>query len=604
MSSGSYGVFSVRIFSLSAGDVRKGSMFARCNFDNFKKFETNVVKKTSYPEWETECEFKYTTQYADRLRYKTFAFEVYSKKMLGTDFIGVAKVSLDVLLSGPVSHELTLWNKSKVSGTARFKVEMHQQVRLKVFFTSLACFRLPLLRSSSKDPSTYLRIGVTDPNVKAVIKTKVREHTRDPEWDKIEQLRFTTTFKDLMSTSLMIESIHRGNVIAMAKLPFANYTSFTGDVVKVSATMEIPQKYRSRGDQDIVELQGKLYYQNFPKTAQMIGGIHTDTGIEDGILAHDSCPVPPCPVKLIGGKNDKKNQQGPQGPLSPPPEDIKKKVPQEPKSSPPPRHFRTHSATGNHAQTQLQPHIQQQPNQYVQTEMQAKSARHGRSRTMMTGGGQQKRSQSRPPLTVGNRLPWYLKKVGREAVELTLKLKLPAPWTAQIHPKSGRTFYINHETRTTHWSIPKLQATSNQTSEIATPTSRAAAREYGAKIGSPIRSRPAVKVVGKLEEKSKPTLVTVTKVVSVSDGPERKFKTRVDQTQLQKIVKMGFIKELAHEALLVSNGRTGKAVEWLLSTKPNPLPVDIWDIRYHAKSKRVYYANNAKRITTWVRPTV
>eukprot|EP00954_Amorphochlora_amoebiformis_P006697 523793-Amorphochlora_amoeboformis.AAC.1 len=41
MSSGSYGVFSVRIFSLSAGDVRKGSMFARCNFDNFKVWSSS-----------------------------------------------------------------------------------------------------------------------------------------------------------------------------------------------------------------------------------------------------------------------------------------------------------------------------------------------------------------------------------------------------------------------------------------------------------------------------------------------------------------------------------------------------------------------------------
>ncbi|KAG2392582.1 hypothetical protein C9374_011307 [Naegleria lovaniensis] len=84
--------------------------YIKGNFDNFRTFKTPYKKKTLNPQWEGfSVEFDYHTKFGSKLHLKKFLIDVYDHDMLGKDnFLGCCAVDLFTLASGPVKQCITL----------------------------------------------------------------------------------------------------------------------------------------------------------------------------------------------------------------------------------------------------------------------------------------------------------------------------------------------------------------------------------------------------------------------------------------------------------------------------------------------------------------
>ena len=84
--------------------------YLKGNFDNFRTFKTPYKKKTLNPQWEGfSVEFDYHTKFGSKLHLKKFLIDVYDHDMLGKDnFLGCCAVDLFTLASGPVKQSITL----------------------------------------------------------------------------------------------------------------------------------------------------------------------------------------------------------------------------------------------------------------------------------------------------------------------------------------------------------------------------------------------------------------------------------------------------------------------------------------------------------------
>ena len=619
------GRFEVKIYDISASDLKKKTgLIIKGDFDKFKKFASHVAKRGHHPSWSTCESFNYSTQYADRLRYKKFVLEVKQKGLLSNDYIGGVSVDLHTLLTGPVAHSLALYNKKKKTGTLRFKCEMRQFVRLKVFFQSLAVFGLPWIRG--REPSVRLQITITHPNhSKLRVRTLVQEETCDPEWDKIEQLRFATTFKELMATSLVVDVLHRDSRIGTCKLPFKQYASFSdGELLQVRQTIQMESKYRDKEGR-APTLRGGIYYNNFPNRAQMSAGLHTDNGVEDAVLAHAMCERPhgrvayakeakkPAPLQIVSAERKGKEAADSSAlPLSK--RSVSPPRPRSASAAVRPGHIHARPHPPRSAVTPLTPTLastQRSTNPFA-TEMTAPlSTSHSdignhmsdassaaattsrRTRSFSRGAspnGQESTSargarvaRVRPNAggPVASTEPWYFRKIDADARLMTKKLGMPIPWSAHFDKKSQRVYYVNHETRMTTWDLPTSVRPPMPKPEPTAPKPRP---PMGPR---PVASAPAT-----------PAQSQHKRLHSRGTGTPG-----ADTTKLQHLTSMGFSQSLSQEALLLYNGDTQRAASWLI-TQPHPLCAKTWSVRVDAKTKRVYYANNPGRFTQWTRPLI
>eukprot|EP00466_Bigelowiella_natans_P016317 jgi/Bigna1/83003/fgenesh1_pg.100_\ len=218
------GRYDVRIYQISCEDLvgkdrsGKSDPYVKFDFDKYRKFNTPVLRKTLNPSWDTDESFKYATQYPDRLMYKHLLITVQDKDFWGKDYIGSVKVDLHTLLTGPVCHNLTINNKGEPAGRIKFKLEMTEIVNFKVKFKSAGLTGLP--RINGREPSTSLHFSTDVTEHKLSVTTQVQNETSNPEWLRVEQLRFNTHLRELFNTQLRMEVLESGHVIGSAKIPF------------------------------------------------------------------------------------------------------------------------------------------------------------------------------------------------------------------------------------------------------------------------------------------------------------------------------------------------------------------------------------------------
>jgi len=189
---------------------------------------------------------------------------------------------------------------------------MKEIVNLWVILKNVSVSNIPRLKNG-RDASVFLRASI--PGFKGVttkVETPLATETRNAEWHMIEKLRFKTCFHEIMfsNVEMQLEIIAAGgSQMATVSLPLRNHARFNdGEVVKFQRRMYLAQKYAAVGQQREggayheagssassllpVEIKGTFFYKNFPSSAQMVCGVHTDTGIEDALPAHLQCIRP------------------------------------------------------------------------------------------------------------------------------------------------------------------------------------------------------------------------------------------------------------------------------------------------------------------------
>mmetsp|Transcript_9757 Transcript_9757/g.14643 ORF Transcript_9757/g.14643 Transcript_9757/m.14643 type:complete len:764 (+) Transcript_9757:29-2320(+) len=280
MSRSTQGRYRIRIYDICgenlAGKDKGGKSDPYCtlDFDKYRKFQTNVVKKSVNPVFDTDETFHYITMYSNRLQFKHLVISVHDKDFWGKEFIGTAKVDLHTILTGPVEHSLQLMNKGQPAGTIKFKVEMTQLVSLKVNVLACCIINIPP-HTNGKPRTTRIKFTTDHSEHKLATETSAKSGT-ETEWQHVGELRFNTNLKELWNTQLTAEVIDsKGKIVGRSIVPFKNYINLDGDTVDIEEKIEFVKNQKGT-------FKATLRYSNFPTTAQMIGGIHDDNGIIGG----------------------------------------------------------------------------------------------------------------------------------------------------------------------------------------------------------------------------------------------------------------------------------------------------------------------------------
>mmetsp|Transcript_4127 Transcript_4127/g.9687 ORF Transcript_4127/g.9687 Transcript_4127/m.9687 type:complete len:688 (-) Transcript_4127:244-2307(-) len=607
MSRSRVGRYTVRIYDVSCEDLvgkdrgGKSDPYCKFDFDKYRKFNTEVVRKSLNPRFKTDESFNYATQYADRLYRKNLVVTVQDKDFWGKDYLGTAKVDLHTILTGPVDHNLAILDKGEPAGRIKFKVEMTEMVHFKIFFKSACINNLP--RINGREPSVKLTFTTNKPEHKLNVESQ-QVRGCDPEFHRTEQLRFTTNLRDLMYTNLHIGVVDSElGEIGSAKLEFQSHINTSGD--NVTWSLPIRFTHPACTTNTSAKLEATVYYKDFPTMAHMIGGEHNDNGIVDSQFFHPIAEKPK--VKIYGassGRREQKRQAPPPAPRPPipasrppipssrPPIPIPSSSPPIPiASSRPPIPI---PASRPPIPVSVQPTRPSFPSSQPQVIhgtvqgaiVQPRSIIPINRTTLLRHSNLQNGPYSptafqtvvtpsvvpaaQPvtvtPVVVSPSIPQqsYLDKLHPSDKARTLRMGLPAPWSCHVAP-DGRPYYVNHDTKKTQWVPP------NQSSATVRP-------------------------YGETAQMTRPS------VLAPISRPSRSRFPPVDGNQLASLTNMGFNKDLSQEALIRNANDIQRSVQWL-STSPVPLST-AWDLRVDNKTRRLYYANREGKFTQWDRPII
>ncbi|EFC47931.1 C2 domain-containing protein [Naegleria gruberi] len=105
--------------------------YIKGNFDNFRTFKSPTKKKTLNPQWDGfTVEFDYHTKYGSKLHLKKLLLDVYDHDVLGKDnFLGCCALDLFSLACGPTKQIITLrsqLNAKDNNGTIEFNCVMEE----------------------------------------------------------------------------------------------------------------------------------------------------------------------------------------------------------------------------------------------------------------------------------------------------------------------------------------------------------------------------------------------------------------------------------------------------------------------------------------------
>lgn len=281
--------YDVSCIDLTAKD-RNGlsDPYVSCNFDNFKKFKSPVIKKNLNPIWNGFSQtFVYETSYVEKLHKKSFVIKVYDKdKYTSDDLIGTTKVDLRTLATGPVAHDLPIWDSSNRGGHIRFKLRMEEIASTSLGFKQLSITNFDTFQGN--EPSLYLK--VSHDAAPASVTSRVVKGS-DPVFSQIPELGLKVSLSELLQSHVHIKVLQktRGKDIEIVRftLEVSKYSDFKMQAIPIEMRV-------SKTAAKFHEVKGEMYWKNFPMMAQMTEGIHVEMGIVNGTLFNSSVALPMC----------------------------------------------------------------------------------------------------------------------------------------------------------------------------------------------------------------------------------------------------------------------------------------------------------------------
>eukprot|EP00835_Amoeboradix_gromovi_P004870 NODE_410_length_9177_cov_0.515091.p1 type:complete len:568 gc:universal NODE_410_length_9177_cov_0.515091:7723-6020(-) len=257
--------------------------YIKFNFDNFKSFETEVIKKNLNPSFQLKQEFYYETRYIQRLREKTLSLDVYDKDIIGRDdFIGACKIDLHTLCTGPVHHELELRDIRKHTGKVILDVEFVIVNDIQLTIKDVQA------NFDTELKSAYLKYHLL--NTKGVeYKTSHCENTKSPSWAEFEQIVFNCPLKDYLMESLVfrVKDQRKDLEHCSGVVPLIDFYKCQNKLTAFKTVLTNPSTKTQVGT-----IEGFIFVSDLPEYAQMIKGTHTETGIINGEKLMDSLDSP------------------------------------------------------------------------------------------------------------------------------------------------------------------------------------------------------------------------------------------------------------------------------------------------------------------------
>lgn len=293
--------------------------FVKIVFDNFQREQTSVKYKELNPKWEKEAfAFKYSTRYADCLSRKSVVFEVYDHNTFSANaLIGFTKVDLQTVATGPISHELQIRDGRKLRGKLFVDIIMEE-------VTGDAADHIPFTEIKfdkifvDGESSTAVAVMEKQKEVKLTMAAPLNQHFESQVstgaimvsagWSKPPIIQLKGSISSILSSTIDFNVMSYGAPLGSARMQLADWRAFNnGEFIEFVLPISSTNVLRAAGlnaKEGTLFVSGRVAYNNLPKFAQMIGGIHAlDGSIKGAKFAYADIPfIPNVPCFDDSGK--------------------------------------------------------------------------------------------------------------------------------------------------------------------------------------------------------------------------------------------------------------------------------------------------------------
>lgn len=285
-------LFKVRLCNFKASSVNTRGTAPFCvrgNFDG-KPFHTEYFHGQSMaPMWALDIKFDYHAPNIDVLVAKYLLLEVYGSDV----FLGMSRIDLLALASGPSSVELTVRDGLRVNGTLTFDCFIEQVTNVTFQLTRAALGHLAN-RGQETNPSPYLAYGFQETG--PTLESAVSPNAVSPEWERLPPLHKRVSYPSLTDTRLFLEVKHSRNgfspsitdpVMATFEISLATLPVEIGRD-SVLPIREMVHSLPAYPFPFSTMFTAVLELRNAPRIAQMRSGLLTENGVVGGVSAQAS----------------------------------------------------------------------------------------------------------------------------------------------------------------------------------------------------------------------------------------------------------------------------------------------------------------------------
>eukprot|EP01091_Cochliopodium_minus_P016455 TRINITY_DN616_c0_g1_i1.p1 TRINITY_DN616_c0_g1~~TRINITY_DN616_c0_g1_i1.p1 ORF type:complete len:457 (-),score=134.40 TRINITY_DN616_c0_g1_i1:72-1442(-) len=419
--------------------------FCRFDFDLYRTGNTPVITKTVNPVWKDfSLEFDYRTKHAEYLDLKLLKIECYDKNVIKKEvLIGRVSVDLLTLATGPIRHKLTLRNGSKPAGVISFDVVMENYSDVFINLTDIKVTNLTVV--SEKGINTpQLKVNWKDS--KKEFFSTVIQSTNNPCWEHFEEIVLPeSSVRKLVNEHLEFRVLHKSSNKTLIGGQNLNLKQFVENYYKGIREHDFKLVLSDIKGREAGTIEGRIILKNLPKFAQMKSGTNCDSGIVDGIPFLSTLPVP---KGWISTESNNTNQTP--NLLERDPKEIEKMKKQNVDSpivlraeeSNPPKPKQTLDVLPQGWECRMD----QKGRLYYVDHINKRTCWEHPNINQIQQQQQQQQQQKQFS-------PQEIPKEEKAPTFDVPSMRLPKGWEIR-ETSDGRFYYVDHNTKTTHWKLP------------------------------------------------------------------------------------------------------------------------------------------------------
>lgn len=284
-------MFKVRLCNFKATGITSRANPPYCvrgNFDG-KAFNTEYFNSGAMaPMWGLDMRFDFHTPNLDVLHNKYLLLEVYGNDV----FIGMCRVDLHSIATGPTAVELSLREGHRVAGTLAFEAHMEHVTNVTLQFTGVTLSNVASRGGAEGDaPCSYVALGFNDSG--PTVESMVAPSATSPSWERFPPLHKRCTYHELCDSRVVMELKHARNGFSpgVADPLMGTFELHLGTVpIDVGVDSYIPVRIMVHSAPAYpfpfsTPFGATLEVRNAPKLVQMRGGLLTDSGVVGGVPA-------------------------------------------------------------------------------------------------------------------------------------------------------------------------------------------------------------------------------------------------------------------------------------------------------------------------------
>jgi hypothetical protein len=302
-------MFKVRLCNFKATGISSRGNPPYCvrgNFDG-KPFNTEYFHSGSMsPMWALDSRFDFHTPNIDMLANKYLLLECYGADV----FIGMCRVDLYALATGPTSVELNLREGHRVAGTLTFEAFFEHVTNTTLQFTNVSLTHVAA-RGQHEDshPCPYIALGFAEAG--PTIESMVAPSSTAPMWERLPPLHKRCSYNELCDSRVILELKHARNGFSpgVSDPLMASFELHLGTVpIDVGVDSFVPVRIMVHSTPQYAfpfstPFNATLEVRNAPKLVQLRGGLLTDSGVIGGVppVGAAGLNVSVRPSSVLGG---------------------------------------------------------------------------------------------------------------------------------------------------------------------------------------------------------------------------------------------------------------------------------------------------------------